>query len=415
VNLPASDPAPTAAETPPALPAPPVPPGQLAVAPNVGAVRDFLDRFLRWRDDLTARLDRLDADAQLASDPDTYSPDIALAMTLRQAITARGDEVIAVWDSGRVGSEQLARIAVLLWGRLTDPLGGASAFTLTEAGTLAAALTDRLAGALAADAVAGSGVAGRIAPLAAALVRCRSLAEVLGSPIDRIDALAARLQSALDSLDRTRITAVVGELEPEVAGMERDLIKDTGLRTSTARLAASARDRYADLRVRADGMATLVDRARSRIVGLADIPVPAIAVFDPPPSVPSGATAAVGEWRSARAELEQYSVTLDEIDRRLAAVDAQFGAPLRARDDLRGLLGAYATRAARSGLAEDPVVTAAYRAAHDVLWTAPCDVGIAERLVTDYQDAVRLGTGSAPAAGRTGSSIGPVRGEGDRP
>jgi hypothetical protein len=414
VNLPAADPAPTAVGTSPALPAPPAPPGQLAVAPSAGAVREFLDRFLRWRDDLNARLDRLDAEAQLATDPDTYTPDIALAMTLRQSITARADEVIAVWDSGRVGPEQLARISVLLWGRLTDPLGGASAFTLTEAGTLAAALTDRLAGALAADAVAGSGVAGRIAPIAAALVRCRSLADVLGGPKDRIAALEAQLQSALASKDRVRITAVVGELEPEVTGMERDLIKDTGLRTTTARLAARARDRYAELRSRTEVMAALVERARSRIAGLADIPVPVIATLDPPPAAPSAATAAVGQWRSARADLERYAAGLDEIDRAVAAVETQFGAPLRARDDLRGLLGAYATRAARSGLAEDPVVTAAYRAAYDVLWSAPCDLGIAERLVEDYQRAVRVGTGAAPATELTGESSGPVRREGEQ-
>jgi hypothetical protein len=415
VNLPAADPAPTSAGTPAALPAPPVPPGQLAIAPSAVAVREFLELLRRWLDDLSARLDRLDADAQLASDPDVYTPDIALAMTLRQSITTRSDEVVAVWDSGRVGPEQLARIAVLLWGRLTDPLGGTSAFTLTEAGTLAAALADRLAGALAADAVAGSGVAGRIAPLAAALVRCRSLAEVLGSPTDRIDAIDAQLQSVLASKDRARITAAVVELEPEVSGIERDLIKDTGLRTTTARLAASVRARYADLPGRADALAALVERARSRIAGLTDIPVPTVAPLDQPPAVPAEATAAVAQWRSARAELERYATALDEIDRGWAAVETHYGAPLRARDDLRGLLGAYATRAARSGLAEDPVVTDAYRAAHDMLWSAPCDLDVAERLVEQYQHAVRIGTGAAPAAEpTTGGPSGPSRDEGER-
>lgn len=400
MTLPAADPAPPAPGAPPTLPAPPLPPGQLAHPPGSREVREFLERLRVWIDALGTRLDRLDDDAQLATGPDTYAPDISLAMSLRQSITSRYDELLAVWDSGRTGADELARIAVLLWGRLTDPLGGPSAFTLTEAGTLVAALTDRIAGALAADAVAGSGVAARIAPLRAALTRCRALAEVLGRPTDRLDALTARLESAVADQDRARITATVAELEPEVTGIERELIKDTGLRTSTARLAARNRERYDALRTRSEALAALAERSRSRIFGLGDVPVPSPATLDPP-AAPPEATAGAEQWRTARAEQERYGAALDVLDRGFAAAEAHYGDPLRARDDLRGLLGAYATRAARSGLAEDPVVTTAYRAARDVLWSAPCDLTDAERLVEEYQRAVRVGTGAAPAGGPT--------------
>ena len=43
------------------------------------------------------------------------------------------------------------------------------------------------------------------------------------------------------------------------------------------------------------------------------------------------------------------------------------------------------------------MVTTAYRAARDVLWSAPCDLTLAARLVEEYQHAVRVGTGAAPA------------------
>jgi hypothetical protein len=396
VSIPAADPRPTPAGATRTLPAPPVPPGGLAHPPSGREVRGFLERFRAWTDELGACLDRLDADAQLATGPDTYAADISLAMSLRQSITSRHDELVAVWDSGRTGPNELARIAVLLWGRLTDPLGGPSAFTLTEAGTLVAALTDRIAGALAADAVAGSGVAARIAPLRAALARCRSLAEVLGSATDRIDALAARLEMAVADQDRARITAAVAELEPEVTRIERDLIKDTGLRTGTARLAASNRVHYEALRSRADALAALVQRSRSRIAGLAEVPNPSMTTLDPP-AAPPDTTATPDQWRARRADLEREAAALDQVDRGLAAAEAHYAEPLRVRDDLRGLLGAYATRAARSGLAEDPVVATAYRAARDVLWSAPCDLTLAARLVEEYQRVVRVGTGAEPA------------------
>ena len=92
-----------------------------------------------------------------------YTGDVTLAMSLVHSIASRHDELVSAWDSGRVDDAVLARIGVLLWGRLPDPLGAPSAFTLSEAGTLAAALVDRLVAELATDPLAGSGVAGRVA------------------------------------------------------------------------------------------------------------------------------------------------------------------------------------------------------------------------------------------------------------
>jgi len=62
------------------------------------------------------------------------------------------------------------------------------------------------------------------------------------------------------------------------------------------------------------------------------------------------------------------------------------------RDELRGLLDAYRAKAGRLGGAEDTVLDASYRQAHDLLWTAPCDLVAATAAVTGYQQAVlRLG------------------------
>jgi type II secretory pathway component PulJ len=72
------------------------------------------------------------------------------------------------------------------------------------------------------------------------------------------------------------------------------------------------------------------------------------------------------------------------------------GAGLRRRDELRGLLGAYLAKAQAIGLGEDGEVDRAYAAARDALYAAPCDLDAAERLVADFQQAMRRrGEGSS--------------------
>jgi hypothetical protein len=384
---------------------PPVPPGQLTVAPSATATRLFLADLDRWIVALRASLDELDAGAQLATDPDAYTSEITLAMSLCQSIASRRDELVTVWDSGRVSPDELARIAVLMWGRLPDPLGAASAFTLTEAATLVVALTERLAAALATDAVAGSGVAGRIAAVRAALGRCRSQAEVLGTALALLGELDARLDAALASKDRKRITATVEAVGAEVTGLEIDLIRETSLRTSTAQLFAQVRDRYAELEARAGPIAVLADRCRSRIAGAPTLAVPSVEVLGPPPSLPIDGSS---DWAAARAALDDYEHRLDRVAAAFDEAEARYGAPLHTRDDLRGLLGAYRTRASRSGLAEDAVLTESFRVAHDVLWSAPCDLDEATKLVERYQRAVRSAVGAEhlaepPRAGEAGA------------
>jgi hypothetical protein len=66
------------------------------------------------------------------------------------------------------------------------------------------------------------------------------------------------------------------------------------------------------------------------------------------------------------------------------------------------LLGAYRQRAAAHGLAEDVALEDRFRAAKDALWSAPCDLAKARKLVAVYQRDVRLAVG-ADAAGEPGA------------
>ncbi len=145
---------------------PPDPPGSLTAPAGPGSVLAYLDALGRWRDQLRAALDALDRRAQVATNPAGFTGDLTLAMSLWQSIDRRTAELVAAWDSGRVGPRELAAIAVLMFGRLPDALGNASAFSLAEATTLAAALEARLASRLDTDSIAGSGAAARVQPAA---------------------------------------------------------------------------------------------------------------------------------------------------------------------------------------------------------------------------------------------------------
>ncbi|MGW5677365.1 hypothetical protein ACWEV4_20165 [Streptomyces sp. NPDC003860] len=63
-------------------------------------------------------------------------------------------------------------------------------------------------------------------------------------------------------------------------------------------------------------------------------------------------------------------------------------APLAVRAELRGRLDAYKAKAARHGLVDDPLLIERYDAARRMLWSAPCDLRVADQAVLRYQSAV---------------------------
>ncbi|MEU9195256.1 hypothetical protein [Streptomyces hundungensis] len=76
----------------------------------------------------------------------------------------------------------------------------------------------------------------------------------------------------------------------------------------------------------------------------------------------------------------------DELLRARASLTA-VTAPLAVRAELRGRLDAYKAKVARHGMAEDPFLIERYDAARRMLWSAPCDLRVAEEAVLRYQRA----------------------------
>jgi hypothetical protein len=165
----------------------------------------------------------------------------------------------------------------------------------------------------------------------------------------------------------------------------------------TARIAELDRVRQR-ARQRIDGLAAAAASARmsrqeaeaawreasDRVSGLAPLPP---GHFEPPPAG-LAAVAAAGQWSRLAAELDRYATELDQFAAQTTAVGEAAAAAVGQRDELRGLLRAYKAKAARLGAAEDADLSARYDQAHDLLWTAPCDLPAAHAAVSTYQRAI---------------------------
>jgi hypothetical protein len=372
------------------LAAPPLAPGSITTPPPARAVLLYLDALRTWREDLQRALASLDRRAAVSSTPDAFTGDLTLALSLAESIDRRTDELIATWDSGRVGPDELHAIAALIWSRLPDPLGNPSAFTLSEATTLASALEARLDARLDSDLIAGSGAADRIAPLRDTLSRCRTLSATLGRRAGEADRLAAELDIALQGeKGPVAVGADVRRIADAAEYLERDLIKETSLRATVeadaARLGARLRELHSiEAQVRADA-----ERCRAKIADAPRLGVPDLDVIGPVPAVPDGAQEP-GTWHAAQAELDAFRVRVDQVAAVLAEAGRRFTAPLAERAELRGLAEAYRAKAAAVGLVEEPALDRAFQELHGLLWRVPCDLVAARPLVARYGQAVQL-------------------------
>ncbi|MEU6066235.1 MULTISPECIES: coiled-coil domain-containing protein [Streptomyces] len=161
---------------------------------------------------------------------------------------------------------------------------------------------------------------------------------------------------------------------------------------------------------------TLAEARTARGEVLAKIAATEVPVVSGPPTVLQEQLATAAEYRR-QAQWHRLSPLLESLEQKaedellraresLTAVTA----PLAVRAELRGRLDAYKAKVARHGLAEDPFLVERYDAARRMLWSAPCDLRVAEQAVLRYQHAAAelLGAPRVPGQGgpqdRRGSS-----------
>ncbi|MCX2179908.1 hypothetical protein KV205_05090 [Streptomyces sp. SKN60] len=149
--------------------------------------------------------------------------------------------------------------------------------------------------------------------------------------------------------------------------------------------------RLRDVLSRADR--TLAEARAARGEVLAKIAASEVPAVSGPPMALQERLAAAAEHRR-HARWHRLSPLLDALEQEaeeellraresLTAVTA----PLAVRAELRGRLDAYKAKVARLGAAEDPLLVERYDAARRMLWSAPCDLRVAEQAVLRYQRA----------------------------
>jgi hypothetical protein len=246
-------------------------------------------------------------------------------------------------------------------------------------------------------------------------------ADGLGEIGAELDAAKAQLGDAGDDEAAGALAAAGDEL-----GRLRDLLNSDPLAlwqgggVDTARLgrlrkqAAAAAARAAGIaRVRADAQqritaaaaavsaaaAAFADAVAARERAAARI---AAAELPPPPAETAGLDVrlaaldklkAAGRWARLAAELDTIEAEAAAAGQRYRDAQRAAAALLGRRDELRGLLGAYQIKAGRLGAAEDGELSRLYDEAHELLWTAPCDLGAAAAAVTRYQQAILVLSG----------------------
>ncbi|MET8563393.1 hypothetical protein ABZV75_23375 [Streptomyces flaveolus] len=323
--------------------------------------------------------------------------------------------------------EDLAELTELLRGESVTVPGGGNG-RLSETFSLSA-LVDRmnelyatsLDMIVAADAV-WSALPARIDLLAAELQRTRQLAHSVGvrpgehpagDDLERITRTLTRLREDVVSDPLAFWVPAEGSSAPgggrpdtTVYDREARALEDVRREIDavlTVRQDAEARlIRLRDVLSRADR--TLAEARTARGEVLAKIAATEVPVVSGPPTALQEQLATAAEYRR-QAQWHRLSPLLESLEEKaedellraresLTAVTA----PLAVRAELRGRLDAYKAKVARHGLAEDPLLVERYDAARRMLWSAPCDLRVAEQAVLRYQQAAAelLGSASAP-------------------
>ena len=329
--------------------------------------------------------------------------------TAYAAVVDKAAELLA--GARRSSDRELAQITALLTGASVEvtrsvPLARRD---LTETGrsrlTLAAAVREmRRAFASVADVTAAA-------------------ESVWNETADGLSEIGAELDAAKQQLGDTGDDEAAGALAAagDELGRLRDLLNADPLAlwqggsVDTARLgrlrkqAAAAAARAAEIgRVRADAQrritaaaaavsaaaAAFADAAAARDRAAARITA---AELPPPPTETAGLDVrlaaldklkAAGRWSRLATELDTIEAEAAAADQRCRDVQRAAAALLGRRDEQRGLLDAYQIKAARLGAAEDSELSKLYDEAHELLWTAPCDLAAAGAAVTRYQQAI---------------------------
>lgn len=358
----------------------PAAPGALGVAARPAELIEYLGRLDAWLAGRRAELDALDEEIVRAGRQSELTGDMALALALWQAAKTRQNLLLATWDSGRVGREELERLSALIWGRLDTTASQVAslqsmAVSLPEAGRLCDALVAQLRTRLNTDPHAEQQQI-RLRDLRAQLERIRDQVRLeppalAPAATGRLEALAARTAEVAEKRGRGGdIGGLLSTLEIDAARLERDLIVGAAQRREARDLLTRAREEVAGANAREQAVRALAARVAATVWPAPAITVPAVSALGP---VPNTRSALVG-----------FVDALSRLDAQLTEAHAALSRALADRDAAASLLSALQAKAAALGHGDDPTLAAVAGLAGSGLTAQPAVLPVVQQLLNAY-------------------------------
>ncbi|MFT4166244.1 MAG: hypothetical protein QM650_13475 [Microlunatus sp.] len=362
-------------------------PGRMGVAAEPTALLSYLERLGQWRTARRAELDELDRAALSSASGAGATADITLSMALWKAVADRYEQLVAVWDSGRVGVSEREKLSALIWGRLDAAYANSGlSVSLPEACRLSDALVSQLRVKLGLD-ISALETTQRIAELRAQLERIRDQValEPAGANQQAVattqSKLARRLKEITEKAGRGGdVGGLLPSLEIDAARFERDLIVDAAKRREARAEVEQVRRLRAGLEAREERLRALAAEA--------------VATVDPAPRYAVPDVEALGPVPNTLNRLADYRRRLELVDRALSVADQAYSAALEQHRDLLARLEAYHLKATATGVADQPSVANAYGLATAALAERPTKMALAAQLVSLYQTYLQTVTAS---------------------
>lgn len=325
-------------------------PGRLGIAATAAEMLTYLGQLDSWLAQRRAELDTLDSQVISTNRQAELTADISLAMALWQAAKTRQNLLLATWDSGRVGQQELERLSALIWGRLDTASAQVAslqsmAVSLPEAGRLSDALVSQLRTRLNTDPNA-TALAMRQRDLRAQIERIRDQLRL--EPPALVPPSEAKLAGLVNRLDQLSdkgarggdITGLVSTLEIEAAKLERDLIVGAARRREGRDLLTKVREQHTRVSAHAAAVQSLAERA-------------AAAVWPAPLEQPLQVET-LGPIPNTATALATYQAALTAMEGQLGTIQGRLSQALAERDAAVGQFSAIQAKAASLGVGGDP-------------------------------------------------------------
>ena len=344
-------------------PTPPAGPGE---QPEDRAVDHYLSELARWRMRREHELSALDEVTRTHPDRDALNEDVTASMTLYHAIAQRHDLLMASWEDVRDGDGEREWVSTLLWGVLEMPDGDPQALALGLPDAL------RMSDALAASLRARTGADGEELPVRQRVAALRADLDRLADAVagdDGAERLAqARLRlDALGPRADEEALVEIGELESELAGLERALLVAAAEEAHGTADLDQARAEREHLVAKGEAVRALAARVLESVR-----PAPTLGIPD---------VSALGEVPTEESELTAYVGNLERVGRALDQAHATYAAALAEYADLADRAERLASTLAGCGAPTSVDLSGMLTAAKESLHNKPADVRRAAALV----------------------------------